>query len=141
MNRKNLVNTLLIGVVVVMLVAFAFVVRGRAQADNVVFLRTAGMTCSSCAGIIEKGLVKQAGIAAVEVDVPGGLVAVSFDSKQARAETIAQTVTALGYGSSVIRTVTTEQYRTLTGREIATDTGSAGCACCARPKNQDPVRK
>jgi hypothetical protein len=75
------VNCSLVVAVVVILVVSAFYVRVGATADQVVVLRTSGMTCSSCVAKITKALQSQRGVAATEIDLAGGLVLAGYDSK------------------------------------------------------------
>ena len=118
--------------------AFALSTAGSAfVADSVVVLKSQGVTCGSCAGKIEKALKEKPGVVAVEVDVDAGLVTVAYDSKVAKHETLAETVTALGYGSSILQVLSAEQYRTMTGRTVAVQTAkTGGCGgCCNINKN------
>ncbi|HEY6009493.1 MAG TPA: heavy metal-associated domain-containing protein, partial [Geobacteraceae bacterium] len=95
-------------------------------ADAVAILKSQGVTCGSCAGRIEAALREKPGVASVEVDVDAGRVAVAYDSKVARAETLAETVTAAGYGSSILQVLTSEQYTVLTGRNVPVRTAKTG---------------
>lgn len=108
-----------------------------AEADSVVVLKSQGVTCGSCAGKIEKALKEKAGVASVEVDVDNGRVIVAYDAKVAKSETLAETVTSLGYGSSILQNFSAEQYRAMTGRNVASlaPAKSGGCACCNKNRN------
>jgi copper chaperone CopZ len=132
MRKETIFNISLVMVAVALLAFFGLAVKAKAQADAVTVLRTAGMTCGSCAGAIEKALRKEPGIASVEVDVNNGWVVVGYDTKQARPEQIAATVTGSGYGSSVWRVLSVAEYRQLTGKNPAqAGGGGGGCGCCA----------
>jgi copper chaperone CopZ len=108
-------------------------------ADSVVVLKSMGVTCGSCAGRIEKALKEKPGVASVEVDVDSGGVAVAYDAKIAKPEILAETVTALGYESSILQNFSAEQYRTVTGRNVASvspaKSGGCGGGCCNKNRN------
>lgn len=105
-----------------------------AKADSVVVLKAQGVTCGSCAGKIEKALRENPGVASVQVDVDVGRVTVAYDGKSVKPETLAENVTALGYGSSILQVVSAEEYKSITGRTVASlDTpkaGGCGGGCC-----------
>ena len=133
MKKGNLINIVLVSAVIVLLGLFAFSVRVRPTADNVVVLRTAGMTSSGCSATVEKVLQGKRGVASVEVDVTVGRVIVGFDAKKTKPEDLAATVTAGGYGSRVERLLSVEQFRTLTGRYPGQGmTTKVGCGCGLR---------
>lgn len=130
MERKKLANVLLVVVALVVVAVFAFSVRLEAAADAVVVLKTSGMTCGSCAGRIEKALKARPGVASVEVDLDAGQVMVGYDSKLAEPGKLAAGVTEIGYGSSILQTMTAEEYRTMTGRDMRVRAAKGGCGCC-----------
>jgi mercuric ion binding protein len=107
------------------------------QADSVVVLKAQGVTCGSCAGKIEKALKEKPGVASVEVDVDNGGIAVAYDAKVIKPEILAETVTALGYESSVAQNFSAEEYRAVTGREVASHSPAktGGCGCCNKNRN------
>ena len=71
----------------------------------------------------------------VEVDVEAGSVAVP-ESKVIKPETLAETVTAIGYGGSIVKVMSTEEYKAMTGRKVLPQTAKpAGCGCCNKNKN------
>jgi len=131
MKKGNIINIVLVTTVVALLVVFAFSVRIRPAADNVAVLITAGMTCGSCAGKIEKALQAKKGVASVEVDVDRGWVIVGYDSKKVKPEVIASALSALGYRSKVAEFLSVERFRKITGRNpgegVAGKTGCGGC--------------
>ena len=94
--KNKIINTILIIFVSAMLVTLAFFVRHGATADKVAVLKTAGIMCGACVADIEKALQATGGVASMEVDIPAGLVTVAYDSRTAKPETLAETVTALG---------------------------------------------
>lgn len=109
-----------------------------ANADSVAILKSQGVTCGSCAGRIEKTLKEKPGVASVEVDVDAGRVMVAYESKATKPETLAETVTGLGYGSSILQVLSTEQYKAMTGRNVQVQTakaGGCGGGCCNRNRN------
>jgi copper chaperone CopZ len=133
MKKGNLINIVLVSAVIVLLGLFAFSVRVRPTADNVAVLRTSGMTSSGCSATIEKVLQGKRGVASVEVDVTAGRVIVGFDSKKTKPEDLAATVTAEGYGSSVERLLSVEQFRAMTGRNPGQGQATkVGCGCGPR---------
>ena len=101
-------------------------------AYSVVVLKSQGVTCGSCAGKIDKALKEKPGVASVEVDVNNGGVAVAYDAKVIKPEILAETVTALGYESSIAQNFSAEEYRAVTGRDVAAQSPakSGGCGCC-----------
>lgn len=104
-------------------------------ADAVAVLKSQGVTCGSCAGKIEKALKEKPGVASVEVEVDAGRVNVAYDSKVVKPETLAETVSGLGYGSSVMQVISADQYRATTGRDLPVQAAKAGCACCNKKNN------
>lgn len=133
MKKIKVLNILLIGIIAVVLVAFAFTVRVRASADSYAVLKTTGMTCGSCSDKISRVLEKEKGVASVKVDVDQGVVVVGFDSKSQRPEIFAERVTGIGYGSRVLGVMTPEQYQKIAGGAAAAQ--PPGCACCSKKSN------
>lgn len=139
MASRRWINGTLILVACLVVSVFAFSVRIEASPDAVAVLQTHGMTCGSCAARIEKALKMQGGVASVQVDVDAGRVVIGYDSKRVRPETIAERVTGTGYGSSLLQVLTPEQYKAMTGRNIAVSKAGSGCGggCCgAKPSAQ-----
>lgn len=130
MEKRKILNILLIGVIAVVLVAFAFTVRVRASADSYAVLKTAGMTCGSCSDKISRALQKEKGVASVKVDVDQGVVVVGYDSKAQRPEAFAERVSGIGYGSRVMGVMTPQQYQKIAGGAAAAQ--PPGCACCSK---------
>lgn len=126
-------NVILVLIAVAVLAVFAFSVKLEPTPDSVVILKTLGMTCDNCAGKITKVLGAQQGVSLTEVDVEGGRVTVWYDSKKAAPERLAQVVTGIGYGSSILVKVSAGEYRAATGRSgtAAAAAGDSGCVCCA----------
>jgi copper chaperone CopZ len=133
--KGKIINIVLILAAVLLLAVFAFAVRIMPAADHVAVLKTAGMTCGACGASIEKALQSARGVASVEVDVAAGRVVVAYDSKAVKPETLAATVTGLGYGSSILQNLTGEQYKAATGRNVAQPAKPAGCGCCNKNRN------
>ncbi|MCM2358489.1 MAG: heavy-metal-associated domain-containing protein [Geobacteraceae bacterium] len=137
MKKGKIINIVLVLAVVVLLSIFALAVRISPTADNVAVLRTAGMTCGSCANDIEKALQAEGGVASVEVDVDGGWVVVGYDSKKTGPDAIVSTVAGLGYRSKVAEQLSVEQFRKITGRNpgqgVTRKTGCGGG--CGANKN------
>ena len=127
MEMGKIYNIVLVLTAIALLVVFAFSVRIRPAADNVAVLITAGMTCGSCAGKIEKALQAKEGVASVEVDADGGWVIVGYDSKKVKPEVIASTVSGLGYWSNVAELLRVERFRAITGRDPGAKMKSIGC--------------
>lgn len=133
MNRKKVINSMLILLAVTLLVFLAFRVRVGATAEAVVVLRTTGMTCSSCSDKIKQALSRERGVAGTEVDVVGGWVMVGYDPKLVTVESLAAKVNRTGFVSTVKAVMTPEQYKQLTGREIwKSATPSGGCGGCGQ---------
>lgn len=53
--------------------------------------------CAGCAASIQKALGRQPGVQAVDVDVPGQAVAVTFDDTQTNRLQIEETLTEIGF--------------------------------------------
>jgi len=132
--KLKIQNVILVLIAVMVLVAFAFSVKLELSPDSVVVLKTLGMTCASCSGKIMKVLHAQQGVTSAEVDVPGGRVTVWYDSKQSGPERLAQSVTAIGYGSSILMNRPADEFRAMTGRSgsAMARAGGGGCGggCC-----------
>lgn len=127
-------NIILVLIAVVVLALFAFSVKLEPNPDTVAILKTLGMTCSSCSEQIDKVVRAQPGVASTEVDVAAGRVTVWYDSKKAAAERLAQVVTGIGYGSSILVKMSAEEFRAATGRTgtAMAAAASPGCGggCC-----------
>jgi copper chaperone CopZ len=133
--QPNKQNFILIIIAVAVLAGFAFFVRTGDRPDSVVALKTLGMTCESCSDKIRSALQSQKGVASVEVDVEAGRVIAAYNSKVAKPEGLAGTVTGLGYGSSILQVFSVEQYRAMTGRSLPTRTAmGGGCGGCCNLK-------
>ncbi|HEY4745637.1 MAG TPA: heavy metal-associated domain-containing protein [Desulfuromonadaceae bacterium] len=126
MNAK-IINGTLILAAAVLLTVFAVHVRAGVTADAVAILKTAGMTCGSCAGNVSKTLQRVKGVAATEVDVAAGQVVVAYDTKAVKPETLAENVTRSGFDSRVQEVMTPERFRQVTGRDMGRTAASSGC--------------
>ncbi|MBJ6801009.1 heavy-metal-associated domain-containing protein [Geomonas propionica] len=125
--RNKILNTALILIVVAVLAIFAFYVRVGATADQVVVLRTSGMTCGSCVKKITEALQSQGGVAAAEVDLESGLVVAGYDSKKTAPEKLAQAVRKSGFQSQVAQVITPQQFRSVVGRDVGGKAAPGGC--------------
>ncbi|QXE90887.1 heavy-metal-associated domain-containing protein [Geomonas subterranea] len=125
--RNKILNTALVFFVVAVLAIFAFYVRVGATADQVVVLRTSGMTCGSCVKKITDALQSQRGVAATEVDLESGVVIAGYDSKQTAPEKLAQAVQKIGFYSQVAQVVTPQQFRGIVGRDVGGKAAPGGC--------------
>lgn len=132
MKKGNMINILLVIAAVLVVTLFAFAVRIGPVADSVAVLRTAGMTCGSCARDIEKSLRAKHGVSGVEVDLDGGWVVASYDSKKVMPDAISATVAGLGYWNRVTESMSVKEFKAKTGRDPGTMTArQAGCGCGA----------
>lgn len=123
---------LIIIAMITILSVLALFVRTGATADSVAVLKTTGMTCGSCASRITTALGSVKGVAVTEVDVAGGWVVVSYDTKDVKPERLAEKINGAGFDSKVQRVLTPEQYRQMTGRDLGMKVSAAtGCGCCA----------
>ncbi|WP_224985057.1 heavy-metal-associated domain-containing protein [Geomonas agri] len=125
--KNKILNTALIMAVVAVLAVFAFYVRVGATADQVVVLRTSGMTCGSCVKKITETLQSQKGVAAAEVDLESGLVVAGYDSKQTAPEKLAQAVQKSGFHSQVAQVITPQQFKSVVGRDVGGKAAPGGC--------------
>lgn len=134
MGKGKIINFILLLIVIALLSIFALAVRIRPVGDAVVLLQAAGISCGSSAGEIEKALEPAGGVSAVELDPKGGLVIVGYDSRKVRPDTLAGTISGAGYGCSVLRVLTMEEFRRMTGRfpGRGAGTGVCGAGCGAR---------
>ena len=138
--QLNKQNSIMIIIAVAVLAGFAFFVRIGERPDSVVALKTLGMTCESCSEKITKALQMQKGVTSVEVDLEAGRVIAAYNAKVAKPESLAGTVTGLGYGSTVLQVLSAEQYRAMTGRSLPMRTAmGGGCGGCCNGKGQTVV--
>lgn len=129
--KNKIINVVIFISAVTLLSVLAFYVKVGATADSVAVLRTTGMTCGSCSSKITKALAGLKGVAITEVDVEGGWVLVGYDTQTVKPETLAEKVNGVGFGSSVHRVLTPEQFRQITGRDIGKSASpSGGCGGC-----------
>ena len=128
MKANAVIISFVVGTVV-LLAVLALYVRVGSTADSVAVLKTAGMTCGSCSGIITTALQGVKGVAVAEVDIEGGWVVVGYDTKSVKAETLAEKVSASGFVSAVHRILTPEQFKQITGRDIEKNSAS-NSGCC-----------
>jgi len=126
--KNRIVNVVIFVSAVTFLSVLALYVRVGSTADSVAVLKTTGMTCGSCSGIITAALQDVKGVAVAEVDVEGGWVVVGYDTKAVKPETLAEKVNTSGFVSAVHRILTPEQFKQITGRDIGGKAAStAGC--------------
>ena len=121
MNRWSL--AVVVGFVAV-LFAGAVAFSGRAPAEvaataSVVEVQVGNLTCGACVGRIEQALNKVDGIGEVSVDLAGGTAKVGYDSARVAPETIAATISAIGYPATLASA----------GAVPATKTNGANGAC------------
>jgi periplasmic mercuric ion binding protein len=128
MHTRKICTTLLLVTALSVMAVLALYVRVGATADKIAVIRTGGMTCESCAGTIRKVLEREKGVAATEVDVAGGWVAVGYDSKTTRPDILAQRVAAAGFAASLHSLLSPEQFRLQNGRDLGSgDRHSKSC--------------
>ncbi|MBJ6751600.1 heavy-metal-associated domain-containing protein [Geomonas anaerohicana] len=125
--KNKILNAALIVIVVAVLAVFACYVRVGATADQVVVLRTSGMTCGSCVKKITDALQSQKGVAAAEVDLESGLVVAGYDSKQTAPDQLAQAVRKSGFQSQVAQVITPQQFKSVVGRDVGGKAAPGGC--------------
>jgi len=136
MTKLKIINIGLVAAAVVLIGFFALSVRLESAADSVVILQTNGMTCAGCSERIITELRPVHGVASVAVDLPASQVVIGYESKRVDAAQLAAKVTASGYSSSIIRTMTREQYQAATGKSpgpALASKGGCGGKCCSRP--------
>ncbi|MBT1071289.1 cation transporter [Pelotalea chapellei] len=125
--KNKIINAILILLVGTLLTVLALYVRTGATIDSVAVLKTGGMTCSSCSSKISKALETEKGVAAVEVDVPGGWVIIGYDSHAAKPELLSGRVKETGFTNVVQTVLTPEQFKQITGRNIGQNVPRSGC--------------
>lgn len=116
METSRFLNRVLVVAVLLILLGFALVVRIGSTADRVVVLTTSGMAQNTCEARILSALLREKGVASVQIDQAGARVIVGFDSKKTGAVNLAAIVTQTGYPSKVLKNVTVEEYRIESGR-------------------------
>jgi mercuric ion binding protein len=138
MKFTSIINSVIITIAAVFLIALAFRVNAGVTADSIAVLKTTGMTCGSCSSKITATLEAQKGVAVTEVDVEGGWVIVGYDTKTVTPEVLAQKVASTGFTSNVHLILTPEQFKQTTGRYPGNKTrpgsgcgGGKGAGCGA----------
>jgi copper chaperone CopZ len=124
---SRIINSVLILAVAALLAVLAIHVWAGAAADGVAVLKTAGMTCGSCAESVATALQRIKGVTSTEVDVAGGWVMVAYDTKAVKPEALAACVTTNGFTSQVQEVMTPERFRQVTGRDVGRNAASPGC--------------
>jgi copper chaperone CopZ len=125
--KNKIINMAIVVLTVTLLSLLAFYVKVGVTADSVAVLKTAGMTCGSCSGKITEVLQRVKGVAVTEVDVEGGWVLVAYDTKAVNPEVLAAAVNGIGFTSGVHQTLTPEQFRQITGRDVGKKAAASGC--------------
>lgn len=120
--------------IIVVLASFVFAVRAIPNPDSVVVLKTLNMTCGSCASAIERTLLGKPGVSEVMVDVAAGQVIAIYDARITNSDALAEFVSAAGYKSGVVQSLSLQRYREITG-ETGLDKkppkkGGCGKECC-----------
>ena len=132
MNAKRISTSFLVIATITVLAVLAFHVRIGATADSVAVLKTTGMTCGSCSSKITMALEGVKGVAATEVDVEGGTVIVSYDSKVVKPEALVEKVNGAGFVSNMYQIMTPERFKQITGKVIGSKhSPSGGCGGCS----------
>lgn len=120
--------------IIVVLTSFGFAVKAMPNPDSVVVLKTLNMTCGSCAGSIERTLLGKPGISEVTVDVAAGQVIAVYDARYTDPDAVAEAVSAAGYKSGVVQSLSLERYREITGQtgldKKPLKQSGCGKACC-----------
>lgn len=127
--KNKVVNVLMIVATVTLLSVLAFYVKVGVTADSIAVLQTTGMTCGSCSDKITKALETVKGVAVTEIDLNGGWVVVSYDTKNVKPENLAEKVSSAGFTSNVHVVLTPEQFKQVTGRGIGEKASQSG-GCC-----------
>jgi copper chaperone CopZ len=65
-------------------------------------LKISGMVCEACAGVVKRRLLETPGVAAAEVDYPGGRATVKYDPAKTDPNKLAAAVNATGYKALVV---------------------------------------
>ncbi|ACM20903.1 heavy metal transport/detoxification domain protein [Geotalea daltonii FRC-32] len=131
--RKRIINIALVLAVVALMVFLAFHVKIKRPVQEVAVLKTIGMTCGSCAGKIEKALMRLPGTAGVEVDVEGGWVLVGYQSTSAKPDTFAAAVNNEGFRSWLMEKMPIAEFKKVAGRDFGSKAvkssycGNGGC--------------
>ena len=129
MNKNNLFTGAIACAVVALLIYMSFHVNTASAATAVAVLKTSGMTCGSCSEKITGALKTVKGVSHTEVDLGNGYVIVGFDTTTTSPDRLAETVSKVGYGSTVNTVLSPEQYRKMTGKDLG-QTAQAGGGCC-----------
>ena len=67
------------------------------DATRLLHLRVSGMSCAACGGRVTSRLMDLPGVVGVQVDVPGGTVALSWDGEFAGIDAAAAALEEIGY--------------------------------------------
>ena len=98
-------GTWLLAILALLVIAvYAASVRPAPPPDSVVQLKAGGMRCAACAEGIEGVLMRLPGVGSAQVNVNSGSITVCYVSKLVRPETIAATLTDLGYETRIVGT-------------------------------------
>jgi len=127
--KNSIINTALVLLAALLLAGLAVRVRAGATADSVAVLKTAGMTCGSCADRISTTLQGVKGVASTRVDLDGGQVIVGYDTRMVKPEALAENIKKAGFDSTVQAVVTPERYRQITGRDAGASAATPP-GCC-----------
>lgn len=131
MKFNKIINFSIISVAVAFLTTLAFHVNAKTDADSIAILNTTGMTCASCSNTISTVLEASKGVALTEVDVEGGWVIVGYDTKTVTPERLVEKVRGAGFGSTVHRILTPQQFKQITGKDLGKEASpSRGCGGC-----------
>lgn len=127
--KNRIINLVLIFVALAILAIFASTVHLNAAADSVAVLTTFGLTSGDCSEQLIKSVEAERGVAAAVVDVATGRVAVAYDSRVVKPEVLAERVTAIDYGSSVVQILTPEEFKAQTGRTVGSLVAARKSGC------------
>ncbi len=130
--KNRIINLVLILIALAILAIFASTVHLDAAADSVVVLKTFGLPPGDCSERIIQSVEAERGVAAALVDVDTGRVAIAYDSGVVKPEVLAERVTAIGYGSSVLQILTPEEFQAQTGRTVASLIAARKSGCGGR---------
>jgi len=136
MNKRTVINIVLVVIACTMLLVVAFNIRPKARPDCVAILKSSGMTCGNCSKSITQTLERLRGVTSVEVAVEAGMVAVAYNSKTVAPGQLASQVTRSGFSSTVMQVMTPEEFVKIAGR-MPGDQGSSAGGCggsCGKKK-------
>lgn len=75
---------------------------GAKKETKTIKIKVTGMTCAGCAGHITKALNAMDGIESIELEYPGDIATIHFDSEKTNSDQIIASIVKTGYNAKLI---------------------------------------